>query len=112
MVTPLVKHKIVKKRTNRFNRYQSDRKVTVKVRECRVPGEAMQLGLQVNNAVTRECRGAAAIGRGGRREAAPGGDSRPGGITWRVDVVRWRGGGGRGRGGLKPRASGGSVLRE
>jgi hypothetical protein len=32
MVTPLVKHKIVKKRTAPFRRYQSDRKVTVKVR--------------------------------------------------------------------------------
>jgi large subunit ribosomal protein L32e len=32
MVTPLVKHKIVKKRTLPFKRYQSDRKVTVKVR--------------------------------------------------------------------------------
>ena len=32
MVTPLVKHKIVKKRTAPFKRYQSDRKVTVKVR--------------------------------------------------------------------------------
>ena len=32
MVTPLVKHKIVKKRTLPFRRYQSDRKVTVKVR--------------------------------------------------------------------------------
>ena len=31
MVTPLVKHKIVKKRTARFTRYQADRKVTVKV---------------------------------------------------------------------------------
>ena len=31
MVTPLVKHKIVKKRTLPFRRYQSDRKVTVKV---------------------------------------------------------------------------------
>ena len=30
MVTPLVKHKIVKKRTAKFKRYQSDRKVTVK----------------------------------------------------------------------------------
>jgi hypothetical protein len=32
MVTPLVKHKIIKKRTLKFRRYQSDRKVTVKVR--------------------------------------------------------------------------------
>lgn len=31
-MTPLVKHKIVKKRTLPFRRYQSDRKVTVKVR--------------------------------------------------------------------------------
>lgn len=31
-VTPLVKHKIVKKRTAKFKRFQSDRKVTVKVR--------------------------------------------------------------------------------
>merc|ERR1712216_884456 len=30
MVTPLVKHKIVKKRTLKFKRFQSDRKVTVK----------------------------------------------------------------------------------
>ena len=35
MVTPLVKHKIVKKRTLPFRRYQSDRKVTVKVRDER-----------------------------------------------------------------------------
>ena len=31
-MTPLVKHKIIKKRTLPFKRYQSDRKVTVKVR--------------------------------------------------------------------------------
>jgi len=36
MVTPLVKHKIIKKRTLRFRRYQSDRKVTVKVSDGRI----------------------------------------------------------------------------
>jgi hypothetical protein len=58
MVTPLVKHKIVKKRTNRFNRYQSDRKVTVKVRDAGSPGGAMQL----EYAVTRS---AGMLGRSG-----------------------------------------------
>lgn len=32
MVTPLVRVKSVKKRTNRFKRHQSDRRITVKVR--------------------------------------------------------------------------------
>jgi len=40
-VTPLVKHKIVKKRTAKFKRFQSDRKVTVKVRaNPRVAGDS------------------------------------------------------------------------
>lgn len=39
MVTPLVKHKIVKKRTAKFTRFQSDRKVTVKVRRCERSGD-------------------------------------------------------------------------
>lgn len=42
MVTPLVKHKIVKKRTLPFRRYQSDRKVTVKVR-ARAGSRALRL---------------------------------------------------------------------
>ena len=40
MVTPLVKHTIVKKRTKKFHRYQSDRKVTVKVSVRGFPGRA------------------------------------------------------------------------
>lgn len=34
MVQPLIKVKSVKKRTNRFKRHQSDRKIAVKVSDC------------------------------------------------------------------------------
>jgi hypothetical protein len=50
-VTPLVKHKIVKKRTAPFRRYQSDRKVTVKVR-ARAGSRALPLRVSVIRALT------------------------------------------------------------
>ena len=51
MVTPLVKHKIVKKRTAPFRRYQSDRKVTVKVR-ARAGSRALRLRVSEARAET------------------------------------------------------------
>lgn len=50
-MTPLVKHKIVKKRTAPFRRYQSDRKVTVKVR-ARAGSRALPLRVSVIRALT------------------------------------------------------------
>lgn len=50
-MTPLVKHKIVKKRTAPFRRYQSDRKVTVKVR-ARAGSRALPLRVSETRALT------------------------------------------------------------
>ena len=74
MVTPLVKHKIVKKRTLPFRRYQSDRKVTVKVR-ARAGSRALRLRVTKTRAETIAMY-ATRVGRRDARLAGPSSASR------------------------------------
>ena len=74
-MTPLVKHKIVKKRTAPFRRYQSDRKVTVKVR-ARAGSRALPLRVSVIRALTIATCAARVERHDARRERAERGTRR------------------------------------